>query len=67
VRNITFSNIKGHGGSFGQLAGNPGQSSISGISFENIDVQLENPKLAVDSGIDVAMKNVVVNGKPYEQ
>jgi polygalacturonase len=66
VRNVTFSNIKGHGGSFGQLAGNPGQSSISDITFENIDVQLTNPKLAVDSGINVAMKNVMVNGAAYQ-
>jgi polygalacturonase len=66
VRNITFSDIKGHGGAFGQLAGNPGQSTISDITFENIDVQLENPKLAADSGINVTMKNVMVNGKPYQ-
>jgi polygalacturonase len=66
VRNITFENIKGHGSAFGQLAGNPGQSTISDITFENIDVQLENPTLTVESGINVAIKNVMINGKPYE-
>jgi polygalacturonase len=66
VRNITLENIKGHGGSFGQISGNPGQTSISDITFENIDVQLDSPKLTVEAGLNVTMKNVVVNGKPYE-
>jgi polygalacturonase len=65
VRNITFANIKGKGGAFGQLAGNPGQSTISDITFENIDVELESPRLMVESGVDVVMKDVKVNGKPY--
>lgn len=66
VRNITFENIKGHGSSFGQLAGNPGQSAIRDITLKNIDVQLENPNLTVESGINVTLKNVSINGKPYE-
>lgn len=66
VRNISLSDIKGHGGSFGQLSGNPGQSTISDIRFENIDVQLQDPKLNLESGVNVLMKNVIVNGKAYE-
>jgi polygalacturonase len=66
IRNITFDGIKGNGGAFGTLAGNPGQTSISDIRFENMDVQLESPNLVVEKGVKVVMTNVKVNGKSYE-
>ncbi|WP_176441700.1 glycoside hydrolase family 28 protein [Granulicella rosea] len=66
VRNVTFENIKGHGSAFGQLAGNAGQSTISDITFKDIDVQLDSPKLMAERGINIAIQNVVINGKPYE-
>jgi polygalacturonase len=66
VRNVTVNGIKGTYGAFGVIQGTPGQTTISGFRLENIDVQLNNPKLSVDSGIDVALENVTVNGKPLE-
>jgi polygalacturonase len=66
VRNITFANIKGNGGGFGQITGTAGQSTIRNITFANIDVQLENPKLTIESNDEVTIKNVIVNGKPLQ-
>lgn len=65
VRNVTVNGIKGGYGSFGVIAGNPGQTTLSGFRLENINLQLRNPKLTVDSGIDVTVKNVTVNDKPF--
>lgn len=65
VRNITVDGIKGSYGSFGAIRGNPGQTTLSGFKIQNVDVQLADPKLAVDSGIDVTVENVTVNGKPF--
>ncbi|MDE1162258.1 MAG: glycosyl hydrolase family 28 protein [Acidobacteriaceae bacterium] len=65
VRNITLESIKGKGNAFGEIVGNAGQSSISDITFANINVQLVDPKLTIQSETHVVLKNVVVNGKPY--
>ena len=65
VRNVTVNGIRGSYGSFGVIRGNPGQSTLDGFTLENIDVQLNNPNLSVDSGIDVAVKKVTVNNKPF--
>ena len=65
VRNVTLNGIKGSFGSFGVIHGNPGQTSLSGFKLENIDVQLADPKLTVDGGIDVTLENVTVNNKPF--
>lgn len=66
VRNVTVNGIKGTYGSFGVIQGTPGQTSMSGFTLENIDVQLYNPRLTVDNGIGVTVKNVTANGKPLE-
>jgi len=65
VRNITLSNIKGKFGGFGTLRGNPGQTDISDITFENIDVQLKTEKLNAGDVKNLKFENVSVNGKPY--
>ena len=65
VRNVTLSNIKGRFGSFGILQGNPGQTEISDITLENIEVQLKNGKLKTDNMKSLKIQNVTVNGKPY--
>ncbi|HEX4038256.1 MAG TPA: glycosyl hydrolase family 28 protein [Acidobacteriaceae bacterium] len=65
VRNVTIDGVKGTFGTFGVVQGNPGQTTLSGFHLENIDVQLSNPRLTVDNGIDVSVKNVTVNGKPF--
>jgi polygalacturonase len=65
VRNITISNIKGTFGSFGEIQGNTGQTTIDGISIKNVDVQIKDEKLKVVGVKNLSMKNVKVNGKPY--
>lgn len=66
VRNVTVSGFRGSFGTFGVLEGNAGQTTVSGITIENIDVELRDPQLTVGNGIDVTVKNVVVNGKALE-
>ncbi len=65
VRNVTVNGIKGTFGSFGVIQGNPGQTTLSEFKIENVDVQLDDAKLAVDSGISVTVENVTINGKPF--
>jgi polygalacturonase len=65
VRNVTVNGIKGSFGSFGVIRGNPGQTTLSGFTLENINVQLSDPKLSVGNGIDVKVENVIVNHKPF--
>lgn len=64
VRNVTLNGFRGNFGSFGVIHGNPGQTTLSHFTLENINVQLRNPELTVDSGIGVTLRNVSVNDKP---
>jgi alpha-L-rhamnosidase len=65
VRNITLSDIKGRYGSFGTIAGNRGQTEISGITLENITVQLTDETLKSNAVKNLKIENVTVNGKPF--
>lgn len=66
VRNVTLSDIRGKFGSFGNIAGNPGQTDISGIRLQNIDVQLKDPELKVGKGVEgLETDSVTVNGEPF--
>jgi alpha-L-rhamnosidase len=65
VRNVSVRNIKGTFGSFGDIQGNPGQTTISDIYVEDIDVQLKNENLKAVDVKNLRMKNVKVNGKPF--
>jgi polygalacturonase len=67
VRNVSISNVKGRYGSFGSIQGNPGQTEISDITLENIDVQLlKNGKLQAGSQVkNLKIDKVTVNGKPF--
>lgn len=65
LRNVTLSNIKGTYGSFGEIQGNPGQTTISDIKLENIDVQLKDENLKSVDVKNLRMRNVKVNGKPF--
>jgi polygalacturonase len=65
VRNITISNIKGNYGSFGEIQGNPGQTTISDIKLEKIDVRLKNENLKTVEVKNLRIKQVKVNGKPF--
>lgn len=65
VKNVTLSNIKGSFGSLGQIQGNPDQTEISGITLENVDVQLENDSFDASWIKNFTVHNVTVNGKPF--
>ncbi len=65
VRNVTLSNVRGTYGSFGSLQGNPGQTEISDITLENIDVRLTNEKLNAVDVKNLKVEKVNVNGKPF--
>jgi polygalacturonase len=64
VRNITFSHITGHYGSFGELQGNPGQTDISDIRITDLDIQLKTPRLTTRDVRDLKFVNVRINGTP---
>jgi polygalacturonase len=65
VRNVTLSNVRGTYGSFGEIEGNPGQTVISNVRLENIDVRLKEEKLRAVDVRNLTMGNVNVNGKPF--
>ena len=65
VRNVTLSNIKGTYGSFGTIQGNPGQTEISNVTLDNVDVRLKNEELKTVDVKNLKVKNVNVNGKPF--
>lgn len=65
VRNITLENVKGNYGAFGEIQGNPNQTTIDGITLKNIDVQLKNAELKTVDVKKLEIKNVKVNGKPF--
>ncbi len=65
VRNVTVNGVRGNFGSFGEIQGNPGQTTLRGFALKNIDVQLKDPKLTVDSSIDLNVENVTVNNQPF--
>lgn len=65
VRDVSFSGIRGRFGSFGGIAGNPGQTEITSVRFEHLDVIFKRPKLSVWDGCEIQLENVKVNGAPY--
>jgi len=65
VTNVTLSNIKGSFGSLGQIQGTAGQTEISGITLEDIDVHLENDYFDATWIKNFNVHNVTVNGKPF--
>jgi polygalacturonase len=65
VRNVTLSNVRGSYGSFGTLQGNPGQTEISDIRLENVDVRLMKEELKAVDVKNLKIEKVTVNGKPF--
>ncbi|CAN5379161.1 glycoside hydrolase family 28 protein [soil metagenome] len=65
VRNISMTNVKGTYGSFGEIQGNPGQTTISDIRLENIDVKLKDENLKTVDVKGLKLKNVKVNGNLF--
>lgn len=65
VRNVTLTDIKGSLDSLGTIVGKT-ETNISDITLENIDVTLKSEKFDVGKVSNLTVKNVVVNGKPFE-
>lgn len=63
VRNIRISNVRGSGGSFGEISGHA-QATISNIKLKSADIELKRPDLKVGKVQDLKFEKVVVNGKP---
>ncbi|HWA28049.1 MAG TPA: glycosyl hydrolase family 28 protein [Lacunisphaera sp.] len=64
VNNVTIRNVTGRYGSFGILRGNPGDN-LRDITFENVDVTLDNDRLRLGNPEALVLKNVKVNGQAY--
>ncbi|MEI8036992.1 MAG: glycosyl hydrolase family 28 protein [Verrucomicrobiota bacterium] len=64
VRNVNVSGITGEFRSLGTIRGNPGQTEISDITLEHIDVKLSDRKFVTENVKNLQLKNVVVNGTP---
>ncbi len=65
VRDVTLSDFKGKYGTLGVIKGNPGQTTISDVTFKNFDVQLRNGRLNTTGVKNLKIENVIVNGKPF--
>lgn len=65
VRNVTVTGLKGTFGSLGEIQGNPGQTEISDITLQNVNVQLKSDKFIVGKVTNFKIENVTVNGKPF--
>ncbi len=66
VRHISIEGVKGHCGSLGVIAGNPGQSEIADILLKDIDVQLAtSPAIKAQAMPGLRFENVMVDGKPF--
>lgn len=64
VRNVSMAGFKGTLGSFGTIKPNPGQTTISDITFKDFDVTLKNDKLDASGVTNLKFDHVIVNGKP---
>ncbi len=67
AKNVTVRNVTGRYGSLGIL--NPNSiDTVDGITLENINVTLTDPKLELGEVVkNLEAKNVVVNGQPFEK
>jgi polygalacturonase len=63
VRNFSMDGIKGRAGSFGTIRPNPGQTTISNVTFKDFDVTLARDKLDVSGVSGLKFEHVIVNGK----
>jgi polygalacturonase len=62
VRNIKISNVRGMGGSLGQITGHD-HTVISDITVKDVDVQLKSTELQLGNVEKLRFKKVKVNGK----
>jgi polygalacturonase len=65
VNNITIRNVTGEFRTLGSLRGNKGDV-LRDFTLENFDVKLADEQLALGVVENLQVKNVLVNGKPYQ-
>ena len=65
VRNVTISNITGSYDNLGSIKGHD-HAKISDITLENINLTLKGARLRLGQVDNLVIKNVIVNGKPFE-
>lgn len=65
VRNITFSDVRGNCNTLASVRDNKGDS-IRDVRFDNIDIQTHGPKPQLSEVKDLTLKNVKINGQPYQ-
>jgi polygalacturonase len=65
VRNIKVSGITGKCSTLGGISGNRGQSDLSDITLENINLTVKSDKFKVEGVRDFRLQNVIVNGQPF--
>lgn len=62
VRNITVSGLTGRFGTFGQVEGNRGQTTIEGVLFKDFDLRLSDDRLRSRDVQNLRLENVTING-----
>ncbi len=65
VNNITVRNVTGEFYTLGSLGGNPGDT-LRDITLENMDLTLKATDFKVGEVKNLVMKDVKINGKPYQ-
>ena len=65
IDNVTIRNVTGQYGQFGTLRGSVGDV-IKDITLENLNITLGNTAFTLGPTENFTLKNVVVNGAPYE-
>ena len=65
VNNVTIRNVTGEFRALGSLRGNKGDT-IRDITLENFQVKLSDEQLSLGVIENLQLKNVSVNGKPYQ-
>ncbi|MBO9624287.1 MAG: hypothetical protein J7500_16380 [Sphingomonas sp.] len=63
VRGVRLIGIRGRFGAFGMISPNPGQTTISDILLQDIDVTLRDGKLAASGVSGLRFEDVVVNAR----
>lgn len=64
VRNVVVSDITGRYGSFGEIGGNTGRTTLDGFLLKNIDLRLAEDRLQTRDVENLRAENVLINGAP---
>jgi alpha-L-rhamnosidase len=65
VRNVMLRDITGSVRSLGTMRGNAGDV-IEGVTLDDVDLTADRPRLRTNAADSVTLKDVEINGEPYE-